>query len=324
VNHNLQEKIKKYLGINNEELEQIILTAPNTYSVYKIPKKHSQETRTIAQPAKKIKLLQYWLILNIFHVLPIHHCAMAYMKGTGIKKNASLHKNNSYLTKFDFKNFFLSIKANDLKKHISNYLDSALSDDDIETIIRISCIQFKGQSDLCLSVGAPSSPLLSNSIMFEFDSRMFAWCSSQNIIYSRYADDLAFSTNIKEISSNIEPFIRKTLVEIQYPRLKLNFKKTMHLSRRHQRRITGVIINNEGNISLGRTRKREISALIHKSSHNLLPESEIYRLQGLLGFAKDIEPLFLASMKKKYSAELIRKIFTIRSTSESSIQSKPR
>jgi hypothetical protein len=93
-----------------------------------------------------------------------------------------------------------------------------------------------------------------------------------------------------------------------YPRLELNTKKTTHLSRKHKRRITRLIINNDGDISLGRKRKREISTLIHRSSLNFLSYIEVLNLQGLLGFAKDVEPLFLNRMRAKYSSELIDEI----------------
>jgi hypothetical protein len=183
----------------------------------------------------------------------------------------------------------------------------------IKDIARISCIKHKDSSEKCLSIGAPSSPVLSNTIMFEFDCKIFAWCAEQSITYTRYADDLTFSTNTKGISSNIEPVIRKIVKELEYPHLELNNKKTTHLSRKYQRRITGLIINNDGNISLGRERKREISTLIHRFSLHLLLETEIYKLQGLLGFAKDVEPLFLVRMRAKYHSELIDEILQKRS-----------
>jgi hypothetical protein len=48
--------------------------------------------------------------------------------------------------------------------------------------------------------------------------------------------------------------------------------------------------------------------LIHKFSLAILPEPEIFRLQGLLGFAKDVEPLFVARLRGKYSSNIIQEI----------------
>ncbi len=303
----LIDALQGSLGISESYLNRLILRSPFSYKVYTIPKRSGGE-RIIAQPAKETKFVQHWLIQNIFEYLPIHECASAYKVGSSIKKNANAHKNNSYVTKFDFKNFFTSIKSDDLEKHISKYLGESLEAKDIHDIVRISCIRLKGRNDLCLSIGAPSSPVLSNTIMYDFDSEIFAWCAQNDITYTRYADDLTFSTSIKGIAGNIEPFIRNVIRKLSYPSLRLNDKKTTHLSKKYQRRITGIIINNEGHISLGRKRKREISALIHRFSLGMLSELETCRLQGLLGFAKDVEPLFVARMRAKYKSSLIEEI----------------
>lgn len=311
MTQSLRTLFREAVGISETHLNRLILRAPHSYKVYTIPKRSGGE-RTIAQPAKETKFIQNWLIENIFQKLPIHECASAYKKGASIKKNADAHKNNGYVTKFDFKEFFPSIRFEDLVKHITKHLGGSLSDQDVQDIVRVSCIRLKGKNDLCLSIGAPSSPLLSNTILYDFDSEISAWCAENKIIYTRYADDLTFSTSTKGISNNIEPLIRAVTQKLNYPRLNLNNKKTVHLSKKFQRRITGLIINNEGNISLGRNRKREISSLIHKFSIGILPEPEIFRLQGLLGFAIDVEPLFVSRLRGKYGTKLIEEILQLR------------
>jgi RNA-directed DNA polymerase len=307
----LRKEMQETLGISEEQLTRLILRSPHTYKVYEIPKR-TGGVRTIAQPARETKFIQYWLIKTIFPRLPVHECATAYAAGSSILKNATAHKDNSYLAKFDFRNFFTSIKFDDLVQHFSMHLKNCLSMDDIRLVARVSCIKSKTNSELCLSIGAPSSPILSNSIMFEFDSAVISWCKERNIIYTRYADDLTFSTMEKGSTLHIEPFIRDVVRDLAYPTLRFNNQKTTHLSRKHQRRITGLIIDNQGKVSLGRDRKREISALIHRFSLGLLAKDEIYKLQGLLGFAKDVEPLFVSRMRGKYRSELIEEILKIR------------
>ncbi|CAN7543295.1 retron St85 family RNA-directed DNA polymerase [Caballeronia sp. LjRoot31] len=307
----LRSALHESLGLTEAQLNRLIVRSPHTYKVYTIPKR-TGGNRTIAQPAKETKFIQHWLIKNVFRYLPVHACASAYQAGSSIKKNADAHRSQRYLSKFDFKNFFTSIKSDDLIKHMIRHLSMVLEMDAINDVARLSCIQLKAGDKLCLSIGAPSSPLLSNSIMFEFDSLVSDWCAHENIVYTRYADDLTFSTNKKDKSKEIEKFIREVAKGINYPTLRFNTKKTIFLSTKHSRRVTGIIINNEGNLSLGRNRKREISALVHKFSLSELPEGEIYRLQGLLGFANDVEPDFLSRLNEKYSNELIQGILSIR------------
>jgi RNA-directed DNA polymerase len=308
---NLPAFMHDALGLNEAQLQRLIARSPYTYKIYTIPKK-SGGVRTIAQPARETKFIQHWLIENIFCKLPVHDCASAYKIGASIKANAAAHSQNSYISKFDFSAFFSSITQVDLISHFNRHFKDAVSIGDITNIARLACIRPKDGSGLCLSIGAPSSPILSNSIMFEFDCIVHQWCKSRGLTYTRYADDLTFSTNTKDICSEIEPLLRIVLSQLVYPNLRLNDNKTIHLSKKNQRRITGVIINNEGELSTGRNRKRTISALIHKFTINALTANEIYKLQGLLGFAKDIEPGFIVSMKRKYGPEVINAIFLVR------------
>lgn len=301
-------------GISEAQLQRLVARSPHAYKVYTIPKK-SGGVRTIAQPAKEVKYLQRWLIENLFCKLPVHECATAYKDGASIKINASRHQGNQYIAKFDFKNFFTSIKEKDLFDHLTKHFGEELSEDDVKMVARLSCISVPSRKQLCLSIGAPSSPFLSNSVMYEFDCAINCWCREKKVTYTRYADDLTFSTNEKGLSSEIEPTIRAAIRSIEYPVLYLNNKKTIHLSKRHQRRVTGVVINNEGDLSLGRERKRAISTLIHRFIIGIIADDEIFTLQGLLGFAKDIEPDFLIRMRKKYGYSAIDKILQTRKSS---------
>lgn len=303
----ITRRIQTALGLGIEQLERLVVRAPYAYKVYTIPKK-SGGVREIAQPAKETKLLQRWLIDNVFCDLPVHTQATAYKRGASIKLNAEAHAKSKFLSKFDFYSFFPSILEADVAAHLREILSEKLTTDEIKWIARVSCIRQKSTSILGLSVGAPSSPILSNSIMFEFDCNMVNWCASNNVIYTRYADDLVFSTNVENKFKTIEPTILEALKNIRYPTLRLNSKKTIHVSKKNQRRITGLIINNEGFVSLGRERKRFISSEIHKFSLGVLHESKVYVLQGLLGLAIDVEPSFVSAMRSKYGSNILDSI----------------
>jgi RNA-directed DNA polymerase len=310
-NLTIRQELLNSLSISEEQLHRLIVRSPHTYKQYDIPKK-SGGYRTIAQPARGTKYLQYWLMNNLFGDLNIHRAASAYQKGSSIKKNAKYHAKNSYLAKFDFTSFFPSIYGEDIKAHLIRNFGNRLTEDDLDDIVRISCIRLNGSSDFSLSIGAPCSPVISNSILYQFDSKISSWCSQSNINYTRYADDLTFSTNIKGATSSIEPYIIDVIRDIDYPSLRLNKKKTTHLSKKNRRRVTGLILTNDGEVSIGRSRKREISSLIHKFKIKLLPDDEIYRLQGLLGFSKGVEPEFISRMNLKYGNDTVSAIFKYR------------
>lgn len=311
MNKSIFQLIQTAFGLTENKLTHLIKRSPHSYKIYTIPKKSGGE-RVIAQPAKETKIIQHWLIDNVFVNLPIHECAAAYKLGASIKANATAHKDNQYISKFDFENFFTSISEYDLINHLTRHCEESLSDLDIACIARLACLRSKDTNKLSLSIGAPSSPILSNSIMYEFDSKINQWCKEKDIIYTRYADDLTFSTNVKKITSEIVITIENTIKSLVYPTLNLNNKKTIHLSKKNQRRITGIIINNNNQISIGRDRKRIISTLIHRYAIGILIEQDIYHLQGMLGFSKDIEPEFILRMRSKYGSKIIDAIFKIR------------
>jgi len=94
--------------------------------------------------------------------------------------------------------------------------------------------------------------------------------------------------------------VEAVLASLAFPTLRLNKRKTIFGSKAHRRIITGLILANDGSISLGRERKRIIRAQIYNLSRGTLTETEKKRLQGLIAFARDIEPAFIERMEKKY------------------------
>lgn len=303
--------LKEELSISYPESARLIARAPHAYKVYKIRKSRGG-FREISQPAKETKFVMAWLVHRVFNKLPVHHCATAYSSGSSVKKNAVIHAKQNYIAKFDFKEFFPSIKSSDIERHLFRYDEEGFDEKSLSEVARI-CTVAKGSSkNLCLSIGSPASPVLSNSIMYEFDSIVYKWCSKNSFVYSRYADDLTFSTNVKGLSFELPDLIEMAIGEVEYPSVSLKKEKTVFASKKVQRRVTGLVLNNSGTISLGRKRKREISALIHKFIIGSLSGDEVYRLQGLLGFAKDVEPLFIERMKGKYGAQVLEKIFSLR------------
>ena len=300
----LQSKLLHRIGndllIPIRRLDYILRSAPYRYKVYTINKKSGNGKRVIAQPAKEVKAIQYWIINNLLNGLRQHGCAYAYTKNRSIKDNAQAHISNSYLIKLDFENFFNSIKDDDFIHFCSDSQLSSLNNSDIQYLLRALFWAPNRNDKLCLSIGAPSSPLLSNLIMFNFDSTLHDYCHMMNLTYTRYADDITISTNNKNIHRSIIYHVERILKGLAYPKLKINKNKTILASKANRRIITGLILSNEDKISLGRDRKRLISAMIHHVITKPYDLEKAAQLRGLLAFANDVEPDFLERMKTKY------------------------
>jgi len=306
-----KKSIIRDLSITEEELDRVIARAPHSYKTYTIPKK-SGGVRRISQPAQEVKYLQYWLIRNVFSSLPVHPAATAYESGSSIRRNAAAHQSSRYLVKFDFRNFFTSIKHSDVQSHLMMQDHAEMSLEDAHEIARLACIKYPYAEQMCLSIGAPSSPKLSNSILFRFDEVISEWCSENGFTYSRYADDMTFSTNQKGLSDQVEGELRSTIRSLQYPELRLNNRKTMHLSKASSRRITGIVLTNQGPLSIGRAKKRQIRSMVYAFKQGGLEESDVWKLQGLIGFAMDVEKNFIPRLKEKYGSQVIDEILRLR------------
>ena len=177
-----------------DQLGNLIRSAPRRYKVFKIPKRTPNQMRTIAQPAREVKVLQYWVMEHVLRSLRVHPAATGYCKGSNIADNARRHIHGRFLLKLDFNEFFPSLKAKDFKVYTYQNVPT-LTDQDVEALTRILFWKPRGTNELHLSIGAPSSPLLSNILLWEFDSMVAALCSYSKTSYTRYADDLSFSTN---------------------------------------------------------------------------------------------------------------------------------
>ena len=301
----------KELSANKQEVSSFALSAPKKYKIYTIPKRKSGK-RTIAHPSKELKTYQRTVIRHLEQYLPIHSAAYAYKKNTSIKQNAKQHSKSKYLLKMDFLNFFHSITPN-LFFSIIQRLNIEYSKEDkyLLTQLLFWSPSKRTGGKLVLSIGAPSSPFISNFVMFFFDKDLSENCRTLGVTYTRYADDITFSTNKRNILFDIPTLVKDKLSEHFEGFISINESKTIYSSKAHNRHVTGVTITNEGTLSIGRQRKRYISSLIHKFSVHQLPDEDINYLQGLLAFAKDIEPSFEHRMIKKYSTETINRIYKI-------------
>lgn len=303
----LIRKLAKKLKKSESEVIRFLAGAPLRYKVYKIPKRTSGH-RVIAQPSRELK--NYQRVFLLLYSLNIHDAAFAYREGLSIKDNANKHKRNHYLLKLDLENFFNSITS-DLfwkvwKKHY------AIPSDEEKVLMERLLFWSPSKSSsgkLILSIGAPSSPMLSNFFMYQFDVAISELCSSQDITYTRYADDLTFSTKHKEILFDLPKLVAKKLQEHFGDALNVNRRKTVFSSKGHNRHVTGITLDNTGNLSLGRERKRYIKHLIHQYQLGKLDKKDVYHLKGLLAFANHIEPFLIARLEIKYSNSLIAQIF---------------
>lgn len=294
------EMMARELGLSVEFTHLLARSASHRYYSFKIQKKRGGE-RTVDHPSRELKLLQRWLVRRVFARLPVHESAYGYIAGKSILHHAALHAPSNFILKADFRDFFPSIRGIDVERLLRHGSDSlrgvAEGQVDYSAIRLIVC-----KRD-ALAVGAPSSPAISNAVMYEFDSYWYDRALRLGARYSRYADDLCFSTNERNLLNGLLDELRLDLTRRESPRLRLNDDKTVFTSRKRLRRITGLVLTPTRGISIGRREKRKVKSLVFRSTQGNLSEDDQNSLRGLLSFIRSVEPSFLESLMKKYGRD---------------------
>ena len=291
-----------------DQLDGLIRSAPHRYKVYQIPKRATGQFRTIAQPAREVKALQYWVLKHVLGQFKVHSAATAYRRNRSILHNAKPHVRSRFLLKLDFKDFFPSIKAQDFHVFMRR-AKTGLGEDEIKALCRILFWAPKGASDLCLSIGAPTSPTLSNILMMNFDRQVSIVCRKHQVAYTRYADDLSFSAAKSDRLSTVEDEVLRICRGMRSPRLTINPAKTVRVSKRDARRVTGLVLSNDQRVSIGRHEKRRIRASLHHFVTGRLAADEISKLRGMLAYVKSVEPSFLLRLRQKYGDDAVERCF---------------
>ena len=301
--------LSDYSCLEPSQITDIVLKSPKQYKMYFIPKKGGGH-RQIFHPSKTTKMLQYALIDLILSKIEVHKAAVAYQQKSAqidinpIKFNALVHAPYHFSLHLDFSNFFPSITPDSFWTKVTDVeLLQKMNDDDRTTFNRVIFINFRGDS--FLSIGAPSSPVISNIFMRTFDRIISDYVSSAEIkgVYTRYADDIWISSNIKDSSKKAYEYL-KNYITTNYNNLKLNDKKTYFCSIKGKRMITGLSATPEGNVVIPQVKKRYIRSLIYKYSLHSITEDEKKYLTGYISFIKDVEPDFLNSLLVKYGEKM--------------------
>jgi RNA-directed DNA polymerase len=305
----LVDTVSLFTGLAPSELEKLARIAPSTYRKYSIPKKRGGQ-RGISHPSKQTKMLQYATLELLLKNLPVHAAAQGFVRGikSPLRKNALSHSTNPFLLRVDFSDFFPSIRPNDLLGRIpigKDFSGVKITARDHEFLKRVLFIANHDKSQ-GLPIGGPTSPCVSNVVMCDLDASLSELAREFEFVYTRYADDLIFSTQNKNSSDRLLIEIGKILMECDSPKVSLNHAKTCFMSRNCRRAVTGLILTPQGEVTIGRKNKRMVRALLCKAKYGKLGEKDAGYLQGYLAFLMDVEPSYFNSLALKYGAELVQ------------------
>lgn len=219
------------IGVSPKLLHRMAIKPRHYYRSFPL-KKRSGDYRIINAPRVFLKVVQKYISDYVFCDLYVHPAVHSFKSSHSILTNAGLHVGKEWVANIDIQNFFGSI----LKKDVARFL--AESGFDKKSCQNLASLITLNNS---LPQGAPTSPIFSNAYLHQFDEGMSTFAEKSGVTYTRYADDITFSSNEKmAVIENIK-FAKKFLYE-RFS-LKLNGSKTRLVSKGGQQRVTGVIVN---------------------------------------------------------------------------------
>lgn len=234
-------QLADFLAIRHKELFKIIKECNKMYSPVSLKKKNGK-TRKISAPDSYLKYCQNLILHRILNHIPISEYAKAYRSGSTIYSNAVVHCNKKYILKIDITDFFGSIT---FEQVLSTAFNSNYFPKNIGFILTTLCCK-----DEVLPQGAPTSPALSNIVMKHFDDVMGEWCKKNQISYTRYCDDITFS-------SDKPLFLAYAKAESMLCNMgfELNKSKTRFVTNANRQSVTGLTVNEKVSVSKDYKRK---------------------------------------------------------------------
>ena len=230
------------------------------YRQFKIKKK-SGGFRQISAPRNKSFLMLLQATNEILKTL--YHpptCAMGFIEGKSVVTNATCHIGKNYVFNIDIKDFFpsisqarvwkrLQVKPYNLNQQVANLIAGLCSMRvERETIEESAKHENDKKYLYILPQGAPTSPILTNMICERLDLLLKGLADRFGLYYTRYADDITFSSMHYVYSKNGE--FRKELKRIIMEEgFTINDKKTRLQKNGTRKEVTGIIVNEKPNLS---------------------------------------------------------------------------
>lgn len=306
-------EMHKAISAFNEKYRMLI-DNPDKQSLYytfTIPKR-SGGLRRIDAPCDELKnaLLEFKTILESVFYASYHTSAFAYVKQRCAVDSVRRHQANKsrWFLKLDFSKFFPSTSMEFLTSMLyktfplCEYINAGYGyKEDFERALSL-CFLNGG-----LPQGTPVSPLLTNMMMIPVDYEISKMCRghSPKLMYTRYADDMLISSPYDFQWTDVCASVEKILGDVNAP-MQINRKKTRYGSSSGSNWNLGVMLNKDGDITVGHAKKKLLKTKVFQfmtdfAAKNPWNIEDTQQLQGEISYYKMVEGDVIQEIIDKYS-----------------------
>ena len=262
------------------------------YTVFRI------NNRIILAPCEELKKAQRYFLNAV---------KWEYRLKIDTYRTAQIHTAKKWILKMDIKDFYNSVPYSDIEKFIRKVC-TRIKNADTNYYLNLVTVDKK------LPTGAPTSAHIANACFRKTDDEIRRLCNIYGVDFSRFMDDLTFSSNNKKLLQIIEKRVKNVLFFYGY---KVNSKKTKYISENKQQNVLGLVVNNEA-VCISNEKKRKIRALLHNYAismaystkkdlkHHIWTEKEVSKLSGKIAYIKHVDYRFYIRLRT-YNEKLLDK-----------------
>ena len=326
--------LSHYTGINYVYLRFVIRRNHAPYETYRI-RKRSGGFRFISEPEDRLKTLQRWITTKILYHAKPHWRCFSFHKNSSIKKCAAEHCDSRWLIKIDIERFFESVSEFKVYKVYREMGYKPLVAFELTRLCTIQpkhmlgkkakdwILYNKPENDLPydrrspkyigrLPQGAPTSPQLSNLAFRELDEVFENIAAKNCFTYTRYADDIAFSTRRNSFNrKNALAFVREINTILLKAGYNPQHKKLKIIPPGAKKIVLGLDVTSSMPRLLKSYKKKievhlrgiEVFGVTAHTEHRKFNSisSMLDHVRGLINYATLIEPDYAKSLEVKFN-----------------------
>jgi RNA-directed DNA polymerase len=283
------------------------------YVRFTVPKK-AGGVRTLSAPHLTLAKAQRWIFENILKRLTVDSAAHGFVTGRSIVTNARPHAGRAVLVNLDLADFFPSVHFVRVRSVFARLGYSGA----VASLLALLCtecprreVRYDGKTYFVatgprgLPQGACTSPALANQVAGRLDRRLAGLARKLNLAYTRYADDLTFSS-AEPMVQRIGYLMARVRHIAQDEGFTVNEKKCRVLKRNAAQIVTGLVVNDKP--TLRRKDIRRLRAILHRAAKEGLERQNranhphfVAQLRGKIALLHMVRPELAA----KFDAQLL-------------------
>lgn len=253
------------LGIRNRTLMHLVVNRGAMYTRHTIPKK-SGGKRIIHEPQKMLKFAQKRILDRYLSNLEYPEHISAYVPERTTRDSAEMHAGKPLLIVIDLKDFFPSTRRSWVRRAIQDEFGYSHNVSALLADLMTIPVDFPFGRRYVVPQGAPTSGAICNWVAHNrLDKPLLELCERWGMAYTRYADDLAFSSTKRLDKKKTNEFIREVMKLVKQSGYTVNRKKTRVARSGRQQRLLGMTVNEKPNIM--RLHYRRMRARLHHCYH---------------------------------------------------------